>query len=184
MIFGTSDKFASFLISKDWQGATEFGVVFGGSALQHDLVIEVLPIGSCSTAHLKHGAIQCRVTFPSLRELLQNHAGTFHMDLVHYSAITSCVGREYLTYFLSLINVLFHSFSTGSKNGWLQLKLCWKQGQNSWLKAEFRSVSISPRKHRDKACTAQTPQFMLHLSVSYLIRFLWHVRTFQVWKHH
>lgn len=95
-IFGISDKFASFLISKDWQGATEFGVIFGGSALQHDLVIEVLPIGNCSTAHLKHGAIQCRVTFSALWELLQNHTGTFHRDLVQYPVITSCVGREYL----------------------------------------------------------------------------------------
>lgn len=41
MIFGTSDKFTSFLIFKDWQGATEFDVIFGGSALQADLVIEV-----------------------------------------------------------------------------------------------------------------------------------------------
>lgn len=97
MIFGTSDKFASFLISKDWQEATEFGVIFGGSALQRDLVIEVLPSGSFSTAHLKGGAIQCRLTLPSLGELLQNHTGTFHTDLVHYPAITSSVGREYLT---------------------------------------------------------------------------------------
>lgn len=96
MIFGTSDKFASFLISEDWQGAMEFGVIFGGSALQCDLVIEVFPIGSCSTAHLKHGEIQCRVTLPSLWEILQNHAGTFHTGLVHYPAVTSCAGREYL----------------------------------------------------------------------------------------
>lgn len=75
-------------------------------------------------------------------------------------------------------------FPTGSKNGWLKLKLCWKQRKNSWLKAEFRTVHISPRKNRDKACTAQTHQFRLHLNISYLIRLLWHVRTLQMWKHH
>lgn len=186
MIFGTSEKFASFLISEDWQGATEFGAIFGGSALQGDPEIEVLPIGSCSTAHLKHGAIQCRVTLPSLWEHLQNHTGTFHTDSVHYPAITSCVGRiphALLSKLISSPSSTCYStfFSTGSKNGWLKLKLCWKQGQNSWFKAGLRSVSISSR---DKCCTAQTPQFMLHLSISYLIRLLWHMRTLQVWKYH
>lgn len=75
----------------------EIGAIFCGSALQCDLVIEVLPIGSCSTAHLKYHEIQCRAALPFLWEHLQNHPETFLTSFVHYLAITlSCVGREFL----------------------------------------------------------------------------------------
>lgn len=75
----------------------EFGAIFGGSALQYNIVIEMLLIGSCSTAHLKYDEIQCRAKIPFLWDLLHSHAGTFHTHFVHYPAITfSCVGREFL----------------------------------------------------------------------------------------